>query len=307
VRILVTGASGFIGRALAAFLAARGDEIVAVTHRTPRPGQVGIDLEAHRLDATRLPGGELGHLDAAVHLAGVPVVGRWTSKRREAIRASRIAVGDVVARALAAMPDPPSVYVTGSATGYYGERGDEVLDESSPPGEGFLASVCGAWEDAAQPAYAAGIRVVAVRSGIVLGQGGGLVETLRPLFRAGLGARLGSGRQWMPWIALSDEVGGITFAIDNPSLTGPVNLVSPAPVRNAEFTEAFADLVHRPALLGVPSLALELALGSGPAREMLLVSQRVVPARLEEAGFSFECPSLDDGLRSAVGLPPLPR
>jgi len=304
VRVLLTGASGYVGRSVAAALSARDDEVVPVTHRPPLPGQVGIDLEAGRLDASRLPGGELGRVDAAIHLAGTPIIGRWTSRRRELIRSSRVAVGDLVARALASLPERPAVYVSGSAIGYYGERGEEELDESSGPGTGFLADLCRAWEAATAHARTAGIRVVTVRTGLVLGQGGGTLGAMLPIFRAGLGGNLGSGRHWMSWVSLADEVEAILFAVDTPSLSGPVNSVSPFPVRNEEFTAALAAAVHRRARLSVPAVALEAALGRGPAREMVLASQKVRPSRLEEAGFVFRHPELGGALRAALGLHP---
>ena len=304
MRILLTGASGYLGRSVAAALTARGDEVVPVTHRPPLPGQVGIDLELRRLDLSRLPGGELGRVDAAVHLAGSPILGRWTSRRRERIRSSRVAVGDVLARTLAGLPEHPAAYVAGSAVGFYGDRGEEELDESSPPGRGFLADVCRAWEAAASPAAEAGIRVVTVRTGIVLGQGGGVLGAQLPVFRSGLGGRLGSGRQWTSWVSLTDEVRAILFALDTPDLSGPVNSVGPSPARNADYTAALAAALHRPARLTVPAPVLEVALGRGPAREMLLASQRVRPVRLEQAGFVFEHPDLAGAIRAALGLPP---
>lgn len=306
MRVLVTGASGYIGRALAGALAARGDEVVTVTHRPPLPGQVGVNLGERRLDTSRMPAGRLGEVDTAVHLAGTPIVARWTSRRREEIRASRIALGDILARALVSLEPPPGVHVTGSAIGYYGERGEEELDEGSPPGNGFLAEVCRAWEDAATPAREAGIRVVALRTGVVLGQCGGALGPQLPIFRLGLGGRLGAGRQWTSWVSLADEVRMILFALDTASVSGPINATSPNPVRNAELAAALGGALHKSAPFAVPPLVLELALGRGPAREMLLVSQRVRPARLEQAGFRFEHPDVERAIAAALGRPTLP-
>ncbi|HLI43668.1 MAG TPA: TIGR01777 family oxidoreductase [Acidimicrobiales bacterium] len=299
MRVLVTGATGFIGSALCNRLRQRGDSVLALTRRPSTPGEVGVDLAAGRLDSSRVPGGTLEGVDAAVHLAGAPIIGRWTARREEEIRSSRIAVGDLLARSLAALDRRPAVLITGSAVGIYGDRGDEWLDESSEPGRGFLAEVCKAWEASTAPAAAAGIRTAAVRTGIVLGRGGALGPQV-PLFRLGLGGRLGSGRQWVSWIALEDEVAAIMRILDDPELTGPFNLSAPNPVRNGELTAELARALHRPAALAVPPAALRLALGRGPADEMLLASQRVRPARLIEAGFEFRHPELASALAAAL-------
>lgn len=299
MRVLLTGASGFVGKALTSALQARGHEVVPVTHRAPRPGEVGADLSEGRLDPARLRGGEIGEVDAVVHLAGASIFTRWTATRREQIRASRIAFADLIVRDIADWPRPPAVFVSGSAVGYYGERGEEELDESSAPGEGFLADVCRSSEAAASGAERYGTRVVAVRSGIVLGKGGGSLSLQRPVFRLGLGGKLGSGRQWTSWISLEDEVAAILFAIDNNDLEGPLNAVGPNPVRNSEYTSALARILDRPALFTVPAVALRLALGA-TADEMLLVSERVVPAKLQRMGFRFIHPTLEAALTAAL-------
>jgi uncharacterized protein (TIGR01777 family) len=300
MRVLLSGATGFIGWAFAERLRSRGDVVVPVTRREPAFGEVGIDLERGRLDSSQLPGGTLEGIDASVHLAGVPIVSRWTAKRQEAIRSSRIAVGDLIARSIAVLERRPAVHVTGSAIGIYGDRGEEVLDESSETGSGFLADLCRAWEAAASPATAAGIRTVVVRTGIVLGPGGGILKPQTALFKLGLGGRLGSGHQWVSWISLEDEVNVLLRTLDDHGLSGPVNAVSPGAVRNSGLTAALAHAVGRPARVSVPAPAIELVLGKGPAREMVLASQRVEPRRLTEAGFTFAHPTIDDALASAT-------
>jgi hypothetical protein len=288
MRVLVTGSTGFIGTALVAALQMRGDEVVPVVRAAPLAGDAVIDIAAGTIDVSRLAGGTLEGLGAAVHLAGAPIIGRWTARRREEIRASRIAVGDLLARTLAGLAEPPPVLVSGSAIGYYGDAGETELDESSRNGDGYLAEVCRSWEAAVEPARSAGIRTVTIRTGVVLGPGGGALSPQVRMFRLGLGGRLGSGRQWTSVISLADEVRVILQAIDDAALRGPVNATCPTPVRNADFTRALAGAVGRPALLIVPALALRMALGSGPTSEMLLASQRVVPVRLLAAGFEFE-------------------
>ncbi len=300
MRVLLSGANGFIGSALADALRSRGDVVVPVTRRPSGPGEVGVDLGAGRLETSRLPGGSLEGVDASVHLAGAPIIGRWTTRRQEEIRSSRIALGELIARSLAALERRPAVHVTGSAIGIYGDRGEELLDESSETGSGFLADVCRAWEAAAEPAAAAGIRTVTVRTGIVIGRGGALGPQL-PLFKLGLGGRLGSGRQWVSWISLRDEVGAILHALSDGGLTGAVNATSPNPVRNEEFTAALARALRRPAVLAVPAAALKLALGAGPAKEMLLASQRVRPSRLLGSDYRFAEPTLEEALATALG------
>jgi uncharacterized protein (TIGR01777 family) len=299
MRVLLTGATGFIGSALSAALRERGDEVVPVVRTVPRDGQAGIDLVEGTLDAARVPGGTLEGFGAAVHLAGSPIIGRWTSRRREQIRSSRIAVGDLLSRTLAGLEQPPAVLVGGSAIGYYGDGGETELDEASPNGQGYLAEVCRAWEACTEPARAAGMRVVTIRTGIVLGHGGAL-EVQAKLFRLGLGGRLGPGRQWSSCISLADEVRVLLRAIDDPALSGPVNATCPTPIRNSDFTKALGAAIGKPAVLAVPASALRLVLGRGAADEMLLASQRVVPRRLLEAGFGFEHVTAADAIGAAI-------
>ena len=292
MRVLCSGAGGFIGRALMDDLVADGHEVHRIVHAAPGPGQAVFDLPRHRVDPARLAGGTLEGFDAAVHLAGVPLSPRrWGAAKREAIRASRIATTDALARSLASCARPPPVLVSSSAVGFYGDRGDETLNEASGAGTGFLADLCRAWEHALEPAAAAGIRVVSLRTGIVLGRGGGVLATQVPLFRLGLGGRLGSGRQWTSWISLADD-----------RLEGPVNATAPAPARNAEYTAALARALSRSARLAIPAAVLHLALGD-VADELLLASQRALPARLSAIGFSFTHPELDGALSAALGKP----
>ncbi len=282
MRVAVTGASGFVGSALLPALPAAGHEAVRI-----RRGA---------FDAAVLAGA-----DAVVHLAGENIgAGRWTPRRKEAIRESRVAGTRRLAAILAGLPRPPRALVCASAGGYYGDRGEEMLTEESGPGTGFLPEVCRAWEEAAAPAAAAGVRVVSLRIGMVLGAGGGALARLLPLFRLGLGGRLGGGRQWQSWISREDLVGIVLRTLEDGTLRGPVNAVAPNPVTNREFTETLARVLGRPAFLPVPAFALRLAAGE-IADALLLSSARVVPAKLEAAGFGFRQPRLDEALRAALG------
>ena len=305
MRILVTGAGGFIGSALVQALRERGDEVHPVVRRPPANGEVGVDLARRRLDASAIAGRSLEGIDAAVHLAGAPIIARWSPKALEAIRSSRIGIGDLLARSIASLECPPAVLVSGSAVGIYGDRGDEVLDESSAEGTGLLADLCRSWEVSTAPAAEKGIRVVTVRTGIVLGgkngANGGVLKAEAPLFKLGLGARLGDGRQWTSWIALDDEVAVVMRAIDDNTLSGVVNATSPNPVRNYELTDTIASFFGRRARLFLPAPLLRLGLGRGPADEVLLASQKVLPRKLEEVGFVHAYAELDGALAAAIG------
>lgn len=297
MRILVSGATGFIGSALGAVLGRRGDSVVTLT-RTPAHAEgeaVPWAPEAGRLDPEAVSG-----FDAAIHLAGEPIAaGRWTEARRARILGSRRDGTRLLAQALARCSRPPKVLVSTSGVNYYGERGDEVLTETSGSGEGFLAEVCRAWEAETAVASEAGIRVVTLRIGLVLGQGG-LLARLAPLFRMGLGGRLGDGHQWMSWVSLEDLLGIATFALETDGLSGPVNAVGPAPVRNAEFTRTLARALHRPAFVPVPAFAARLALGTQMADELLLSSIRVQPAALLAAGYRFHHETLEAALGASL-------
>ncbi|MBI4916590.1 MAG: TIGR01777 family protein [Acidobacteria bacterium] len=293
MRVLLSGANGFIGRALTARLRAEGWEVVALTRGAAAGGTaVTWDPMAGALDPAAVDG-----FDAVVHLAGEEIgVGRWTSRKKQAIRESRARGTRLLAAALAQTAGTPSVLVSASGINAYGSRGDEVLTEASGRGDGFLADVCHAWEDATSPASEAGIRVVTPRIAMVLGPDGGALARMLPLFRAGGGGPLGSGRQWWSWISRDDLVSVIVRAIDDPGLRGPVNAASPQAVTNREFTATLARVLHRPAVLPAPAFALRLALGQ-LAGELLLASIRVRPAVLERAGFAFGDGTLEPALR----------
>ena len=295
-RVAITGASGLIGSALARSLRADGHRVYAVVRRSPLPerDEIGWDPDQGRADAAAFAG-----LDAVVHLAGEPIAQRWTAERMARIRSSRVQGTSLLARTLASLPDPPGVLVSASGIGYYGDRGDEPLSESSGPGEDFLAGVAQEWESATEPAARAGVRTAVIRTGVALSPEGGALERMLPVFRLGLGGRLGSGRQWMSWISLPDLVRAITFVIDSPDLQGPINMVAPEPVTNAEFTRTLGRVLGRPALMRVPATALRLAYGD-MADAALLASQRARPTRLQDAGFRFQHPRLETALRALL-------
>jgi len=289
MRVAVSAASGLIGSALAADLAVNGTEVIRLVRRRPAgESEVGWDPQAPGggLDPAALAG-----VDAVVHLSGAPIAGgRWTPARKAVLRSSRVAATAALATAMAAADPAPGVLLCASAIGYYGQTGDRAVDEGAPAGQGFLAELVRDWEAAAEPARAAGIRVVSFRSGVVLAASGGMLGRLLPPFRLGLGARIGSGRQYLSWISLADEVAAIRFLLDSADAAGPFNLTAPRPVTNAEFTRALAQALGRPAVLALPSGLLRAALGEVASE--LLGSARVLPARLEAAGFTFRHPDI---------------
>ena len=301
MKVAVTGSSGLIGSELVRSLHADGHEVLRLVRRTPRTA------DEHRWEPVhhRIPPGLLDDVDAVVNLAGVGVGDRrWTDKRKQQVLSSRVdsttTVSQALADAAARVPERQRVLLSASAVGWYGDTGDRVVDETAAAGDDFLARVCVAWEAATAPASDAGIRVATLRTGLVLARGG-LLGRLLPLFRLGLGGKLGSGRQYMPWISLRDEVDAIRFLL-TASVSGPVNVTGPSPVTNTEFTSALAEVVHRPAVLTVPGPALRLALGE-LAPVGVLAGQRAVPAVLTGAGFSYTHPDLRSALRAAVGRP----
>ncbi len=283
MRVLVSGSTGLIGSQLVLLLARRGHTVVRLVRGIPAAGEEPVRWDPA---AGALAGEDLHGIDAAVHLAGEPIVRRWTPARKRRVRESRIEGTRLLSQTLARLDPRPKVLVSMSAIGYYGDRGDEELTEESPPGRGFLPEVAGDWEAATGAAVSGGIRVVLPRLGVVMTPRGGALAKMLPAFRLGLGGRLGSGDQFISWISLEDALRGICFALETGSLSGPVNLVGPGPVTNREFTAALARVLRRPALAPVPAVLLELALGD-MARELLLASTRVRPHALIESGFSF--------------------
>ncbi|CAA9401762.1 Cell division inhibitor [uncultured Rubrobacteraceae bacterium] len=293
--VLVSGATGLIGSALTPELEARGHRVKRLT-RTPRSGEdISWDPDAGAID------GDLAGTDAVVHLAGESIAeGRWTQEKKRRILESRQRGTRVLAEKVAGLPEPPSVMVSASAIGYYGDRGNELLTEESEPGGLFLSRVCREWEAAAEPAREAGVRVVHPRFGIVLSTEGGALGSTLPIFKLGGGGKIGSGRQYWSWVSLDDVVGAIVHAIDTDALNGPVNVVAPTPPTNAEYTKVLGSVLGRPTFFAVPAPAARVALG-GMADELLLASARVEPVRLQETGYTFRHPDLEGALRHLVG------
>lgn len=301
MRIAITGASGLVGRGLIAALSVRDDQSLALVrrgvHMSSTGDEISWDPSAGRLDPQALEG-----VDAVVNLAGESIAaGRWTEARKHDIRESRVRATDLISRTIAALRQPPRVLVSASAIGYYGARDETPLDEASPPGSGFLADVCCAWEAATQPAANAGVRVVNLRIGLVLAANGGALEKMLPIFRFGMGGVVGSGKQFMSWISRSDLVRVILFVIDRDDLRGAVNAVAPSAVSNREFTATLAHVLHRPAIIPAPAFAIRAAMGE-MGEELLLSGANVQPKRLLDSGFSFSHPNLELALRHELGL-----
>ncbi|MQA15891.1 MAG: TIGR01777 family protein [Pseudonocardiaceae bacterium] len=296
MRVVIAGASGLIGTTLVPLLRGAGHEVVRLVRRRPSaPDERGWDPPAGTLDPGALDGA-----DAVVNLCGVNLGDkRWSGEFKQLLRDSRIVPTEVLATAVAERGIPALVNAAGSNV--YGDTGDHIVDETAPPGTGFLAELCRDWEAATAAARNGGARVVSLRTGPVLSPAAGLVGELRPFFALGLGGRLGDGRQYLPWISLDDAAGAICYVLEHEDVSGPVNLTGPAPVSNAEFTRAFGEALNRPAVLVVPGIALRIARGAELADELALSGQRAVPAALERHGYEFEHPTLDAALTAALG------
>ena len=294
MKILVSGLSGLVGSSLGPLLRTGGHEVIGLS-RSPNSGEIGWNPMEGQIDKQGLAG-----IEAVVHLAGENIAKRWTDHQKRLIRQSRLQGTTLLCEALAEMESPPRVLVCASAIGYYGDRGDEVLTETSPPGEGFLPEVCQEWEAACDPARAKGIRVVNLRTGVVLSPKGGALDRMLLPFKMGLGGKVGSGNQYWSWIALDDVAGAIEHCLTNEDINGPVNATAPHPCTNTEFTKVLGKVLSRPTVFPMPKFALRLALGE-MADDLLLASARVLPERLEQTGYEFRFPDLEPALKHLLG------
>lgn len=303
MKVLVTGSTGLVGSELVPFLTTGGHEVTRLVRSALKPGTLKPGENAIVWQPTdgKIESEQLEGFDAVVHLAGESIAGgRWTAQKKARIRDSRVEGTRLLAEALASLKQPPKVLVCASAIGYYGDRGDTLLDEQSSPGTNFLAEVCQAWEAAADPARERGIRVVHLRFGMILSPRGGALQKMLMPFKFGLGGRIGSGKQQISWILLDDVIGVIHHALTHEELSGPVNVVTPFPVTNAEFTRILGKVLGRPTIAPVPAVAAKLIFGQ-MADELLLASTRVEPRRLVESGYSFRFPDLEGALRHTLG------
>ena len=293
-RVAIIGVTGFIGRGLPALFAEKGMKVTGISRTGKHADIAGID-QWQSTDALDFSGHR-----AVVNLAGEPIDQRWTAASRRLFRESRVGLTAKVVAAISQLPENarPQVLANGSAVGFYGDRGDEILTEKSQRGEGYLADLCVDWEDAAKDAESLGLRVVLLRTGVVLGKGGSAFEKIRKVFKLGLGGRIGSGRQWMPWVHVADVQAAIVQAVTSENLTGPVNVTAPVAERNADYTRKLAAAMHRPAIFSVPAFALRLVVGD--FANALLTGQRPLPAALEAVGFRFQFPDLESALRDLV-------
>lgn len=299
--IAISGASGLVGSALKVRLLECGVRVIDLVRRPPRDGTREVQWDPARglVDPSPVP-----PLDAVVHLAGENIgAGRWTTARKQRLRDSRIPATEGLCRSLAGLNPGPRTFLSASAIGYYGDRGDEVLTESSAPGKGFLADLCIEWEQASQPARDAGMRVAHLRFGVILSRDGGALPRMLLPFKLGLGGRIGSGRQYWSWVVLDDVIGAIVHVLERSDLSGPFNVVSPQPATNAEFTRMLGSVLRRPTIFPLPAFVARAVLGE-MADEMLLSSARVLPARLQESGYTMQQPMLEGALRSALAARP---
>ena len=302
MKVVIAGGSGFLGRALSEHLVARGHEVVILTRGAHLPGSTGARSVEWHPDGSPHPGAWANEIDGAgaiVNLSGAGLADkRWTRRRKEELRQSRVQPTRSLVAAVRAAAVKPAVFVQGSAVGFYGASDEQVIDESFPPGQDFFGQLVVAWEAEAHPAAALGCRLVIVRSGVVLGRGGGVLEKLMPPFKFFVGGPIASGRQYMSWIHMADWLALMTFAIETPSVSGVLNATAPAPVTNADFSRALGRALHRPSWLRVPGFALRLLVGE-VADNALIVGQRVIPKRAQEMGFAFKYPDVDSALAEA--------
>lgn len=292
MKIAIAGASGLLGSALVSDVENEGHEIVRLVRNSPRANEIEWHPNQDAIDAEKLAG-----FDAIVNLAGENVAeGRWTEEKKRKIHDSRVHGTHLLSEAIAKLSHKPRVFLCASATGIYGDRGDETLDEHSESGGGFLAGVCREWEKATEPAHRAGVRVVNLRFGPILAREGGMLEKMLTPFKMGVGGKIGSGKQYISWVAIEDATAAMKLALNDDSLRGPLNIVSPRPVTNERFTRALGEVLSRPTVMAMPAFAARLAFGE-MADEMLLVSQRVMPKKLQTAGFQFQYSDLESALR----------
>ena len=296
MKVLIAGASGLVGSALIPALEAEGGEVTRLVRTSAGAGEIEWHPNNDQIDATKLEG-----FDAIINLAGENIAGgRWTDDVKRKIHDSRVNGTHLLSETIAGLKQQPKVFLCASATGIYGDRADETLDEQSDSGGGFLAGVCREWEQATEPASTAGVRTVNLRFGPILAREGGMLAKLLTPFKMGMGGKVGSGKQYISWVAIDDVVGAIKLALKDESIRGPLNIVSPRPVTNEEFTKTLGHVLSRPTALSVPAFAARLAFGE-MADEMLLTSQRVIPKRLNDAGYEFEYPELEGAFRKYLG------
>ena len=296
MKIAIAGASGLVGSALIPILQSDGNQITRLVRSSPKAGEIEWHPNQDEVSARSLDG-----FNIIINLAGENIAGgRWTDEQKRKIRDSRVNGTHLLSEAIAKMNSKPGAFICASATGIYGDRDDEILDEQSESGGGFLAGVCREWEMATEPASKAGVRVVNLRFGPILAKEGGMLAKLLTPFKMGMGGKVGSGKQYISWIALEDAVNAIKLAIDDQKIHGPLNVVSPNPVTNEVFTKTLGHVLNRPTALAMPAFAARLAFGE-MADEMLLASQKVMPKRLTSAGFQFQYPQLESAMRKYVG------